>query len=455
MTTAEDPKPPPGSIAGKYRLTRLLGRGGMGAVWEGVHEHLGTRVAVKFIDSEHAGSEDVRQRFVNEARAAARLRSKHVVQIYDQGVGDDGRPYIVMEFLGGEPLDHRLERQGRLAPRETARIVLHVCRALAKAHDSGIVHRDLKPENVFLVHDEEDDTDVAKVVDFGIAKFTDPGSSGSSSTRTGAVLGTPQYMSPEQARGLRTVDHRTDLWALGVIVYRALTGALPFKGEAVGDLLVNICTADPPAPSAIAPDVPPGLDDWMRRALAREPADRFQSAAELCDALSDMCGVSARFGAAVSRDAPFVPREPSAKAAVTASPFSTTPVPVAAARRPSTVVLLGGFVVVAAAAVVGARAVIHGGVEPSAEARPPQVPSVAVAPATSVVASPEPSVGPVVSAPRPSASAPENDERGARSAPTVSPAGKRRPHAAPAPAEAKPAEKAGQKSERPADLLGY
>src|SRR5690242_13474006 len=202
MTTAEDPKPPPGLVAGKYRLTRLLGRGGMGAVWEGVHEHLGTRVAVKFIDSEHAGSDDVRQRFVNEARAAARLRSKHVVQIYDQGVGDDGRPYIVMEFLAGEPLDSRLERQGRLSPEETARIVLHVCRALAKAHESGIVHRDLKPENVFLVHDDEDVTDVAKVVDFGIAKFTDPTSSGSSSTRTGAVLGTPQYMSPEQARGL-------------------------------------------------------------------------------------------------------------------------------------------------------------------------------------------------------------------------------------------------------------
>src|SRR5262245_32126344 len=174
MTETVDLKPPPGLIAGKYRLTRLLGRGGMGTVWEGVHEQLGTRVAVKFIDAEHAGSEDVRQRFVNEAKAAARLRSKHVVQVYDQGVGDDGRPYIVMEFLAGEPLDYRLERQGRLPPAEVARIVLHVSRALAKAHESGIVHRDLKPENVFLVHDEEDHTDIAKVVDFGIAKFTDP-----------------------------------------------------------------------------------------------------------------------------------------------------------------------------------------------------------------------------------------------------------------------------------------
>src|SRR3954471_14976043 len=128
MTSVDEPKPPSGLVAGKYRVTRLLGRGGMGTVWEGVYDHLGTRVAIKFIDAEHASSDDVRQRFVNEARAAARLRSKHVVQVYDQGVGDDGRPYIVMEFLGGEPLDDRLEREGRLPPQEMARIALHVCR---------------------------------------------------------------------------------------------------------------------------------------------------------------------------------------------------------------------------------------------------------------------------------------------------------------------------------------
>src|SRR5438477_3778915 len=145
MSESEDLTPPPGLVAGKYRLTRLLGRGGMGTVWEGVHESLGTRVAVKFIDSEHAASDDIRHRFVNEAKAAARLRSKHVVQVYDQGVGDDGKPYIVMEFLEGEPLDRRLDRLGRLSIEETAKIVLHVCRALAKAHEARIVHRDLKP----------------------------------------------------------------------------------------------------------------------------------------------------------------------------------------------------------------------------------------------------------------------------------------------------------------------
>jgi len=454
MTSTEEPKPPPGLVAGKYRLTRLLGRGGMGTVWEGVHEHLGTRVAVKFIDSEHAASDDVRQRFVNEARAAARLRSKHVVQIYDQGVGDDGRPYIVMEFLAGEPLDHRLDREGRLAPEETARIALHVCRALARAHESGVVHRDLKPENVFLVRDEEDHMDIAKVVDFGIAKFTDPSTSGSSSTRTGAVLGTPQYMSPEQARGLRSVDHRTDLWALGVIVYRSLTGTLPFKGEAVGDLLVNICTGDVPVPSSIVADVPPGFDAWVRRALSREPGERFQSAAELSDALAEVCGVSARFGAAPSsREAPVPLREPPVRA-VTASPFSTTPLPSVRSKRPSAVALGAIFVAVLLAAVAGARAVMRAGVEATAERRTPQGAAGPGVSATGVATPATPAVTPMVSATAaPSAS---DSERGAsRPAKPETASGKHRQHSAPSPGEPKPAEKPAHKSERPPDLLGY
>ncbi len=272
-------------VAGKYRLQRLLGRGGMGSVWEGVHVSLGTRVAVKFIEAEYADSPEARARFVNEARAAATLQSKHVVQVYDHGLMPDGRPYIVMEFLAGEPLDVRLDRLGRLAAAETVRIVQQVARALGKAHRAGIVHRDLKPENVFLVWDDEEQTDVAKVVDFGIAKFTSPSMGVSSSTRTGSVLGTPYYMSPEQARGLRTVDHRTDLWALGVIAYRCLVGALPFTGEAVGDLLVKICTGPLPVPTQLVPELPAAFDAWFYRALAREPEARFQSAQELTEAL--------------------------------------------------------------------------------------------------------------------------------------------------------------------------
>ncbi|MEO8904854.1 MAG: serine/threonine-protein kinase [Polyangiaceae bacterium] len=290
-----DPPVPQGLVAGKYRLTRLLGRGGMGAVWEGTHNSLGTRVAVKFIDAEYAESPEARSRFENEARAAAKLRSKHVVEVYDHGVSEDGRPFIVMEYLQGEPLDKRLDRVGRLPAKETALIMMQVCRALTKAHAAGVVHRDLKPENVFLVWDDEEGTDVVKVVDFGIAKFTDSAlGASSSSTRTGSVLGTPHYMSPEQARGLRSVDYRSDLWSVAVIAYRCIVGQLPFDGEAVGDLLVKLCTAPIPVPSQLAPDIPPSFDAWLVRALNRDPAARFISAAQLAESLAAVCGLSLR-----------------------------------------------------------------------------------------------------------------------------------------------------------------
>jgi tRNA A-37 threonylcarbamoyl transferase component Bud32 len=281
-------------VADKYRLSRLLGRGGMGAVWEGVHSTLGTRVAVKFIEAEYAGSAEARSRFDNEARAAARLRSKHVVQVYDHGVMPDGRPYIVMEFLAGEPLDARLDRVGRLTPADTASIILQVCRALATAHQVGIVHRDLKPENVFLVWDDDDRADIVKVVDFGIAKFTDASLGVSSATRTGSVLGTPYFMSPEQARGLRTVDYRSDLWSVGIIAYRCVVGRLPFEGEAMGDLLVKICTAPIPVPSQNADGIPTSFDAWFGRAVARDPAARFSSATELAEELCAAVGLHVR-----------------------------------------------------------------------------------------------------------------------------------------------------------------
>lgn len=266
----------------------------MGAVWEGTHLSLGTRVAVKFIDAEYAESPEARSRFENEARAAARLRSKHVVEVYDHGVSDDGRPFIVMEFLQGEPLDKRLDRVGRLPANETAQILLQVCRALTKAHAANIVHRDLKPENVFLVWDDEEHADLVKVVDFGIAKFNDQSMNGSSATRTGSVLGTPYYMSPEQARGLRGVDSRSDLWSVAVIAYRCIVGSLPFEGEAVGDLLVKLCTAPIPVPSEIVTDVPPSFDAWFHKALSREPAQRFQTAAQLSESLAAVCGLPVR-----------------------------------------------------------------------------------------------------------------------------------------------------------------
>lgn len=279
-------------VAGRYQLTRMIGRGGMGSVWEGVHTSLGTRVAVKFIDGELAQAPEARQRFQNEARAAAKLQSRYVVQIHDHGVMDDGRPFIVMEYLEGEPLDARLARVGRLSAPETARILGQVARGLAKAHEIGIVHRDLKPENIFMVRSADGDEEIAKIVDFGIAKITDTGPGMSSSTRTGSVIGTPFYMSPEQVRGLKSVDHRTDIWAFGVVAYQCLTGQHAFSGESTGDLLVKICTVPAPTPSLMFQGVPQAFDAWLARSLAKEPGDRFTSVAEQANELAAIAGLS-------------------------------------------------------------------------------------------------------------------------------------------------------------------
>ena len=288
--------PTSGLVAGKYELIGMIGRGGMGSVWEARHVSLGTRFAIKFIEAEYADSQEARSRFDKEARAAATIQSKHAIQIYDHGVTGDGKPYIVMELLEGEPLDKRLDRVGRLTLQETARIIGQVSRGLARAHERGIIHRDLKPENIFLVRTPDDDEEVAKVLDFGIAKVQASAANPAitSSTKTGAILGTPFYMSPEQARGLRNVDHRTDVWSLGVIAFRCVTGRLPFDGESVGDLLVKICTAEVPVPSQVAPGIPPAFDAWFARALEREPDRRFGTVAELADALAFSAGVAAR-----------------------------------------------------------------------------------------------------------------------------------------------------------------
>jgi serine/threonine protein kinase len=274
--------PVTGLVAGKYQVLGLIGRGGMGSVWEGRHTSLGTRVAIKFIDPEYVESKEACARFVTEARAAATIQSKHAIQIFDHGVTDDGRPYMVMELLLGEPLDKRIERLGTIPLRETARIIGHVCRALQRAHDAGIIHRDLKPENIFLVRTPDDDDEVAKVLDFGIAKIkAPPGEEGlSSSTKTGAVLGTPYYMSPEQARGDRNLDARVDLYACGVILYEALTGRRPFTAANYNALLLQILSSKPKPARDLRPALPNGFDAVLDKAMARNREDRYRTAAE-------------------------------------------------------------------------------------------------------------------------------------------------------------------------------
>ncbi len=275
-------------VAGRFKLNRLIGRGGMGSVWQATHLGLDIPCAVKFIEGELSNMAEAQTRFEREAKAAAQLRSPHVVQILDHGVCE-GTPYIAMELLDGEDLGKRLQKQGRMHPREVCAIMVQVTRALTKAHQLGIVHRDLKPDNIFLVRD--DDREIAKVLDFGIAKSASNALEGSN-TKTGAMLGTPYYMSPEQAQGIKTVDYRSDLWSLAVIVYQCVTGVLPFESEALGDLLMKIIVQPIPLPSSVAPDLPQGFDSWWVRASARDPAGRFQGAKEFAESLQLVLGMS-------------------------------------------------------------------------------------------------------------------------------------------------------------------
>jgi len=259
----------------------------MGSVWYAEHLSLHASVALKLIDTPAIPDPMSTERFLREARLAAALRSPHVVQILDHGV-DAGAPYIVMELLEGESLATRLERVGRLSAAETARMIQHVARAMTRAHEAGIIHRDLKPENVFIVRN--DDEEIYKVFDFGIAKVETPALGGvGAATRTGSLLGTPSYMSPEQAEGVKALDQRADIWALGVIAYRCLLGRLPFAETTLPQLILAICARPLPIPSHHGA-VPDGFDAWFARVCARSPADRFDSARKASIELSAVLG---------------------------------------------------------------------------------------------------------------------------------------------------------------------
>jgi serine/threonine protein kinase len=288
-------------IAGKYRVLRLIGSGGMGTVWEGVHATLGTRVAIKLIKPQFAQQPEARARFEIEARAAAKLQSKHAVHVYDYGLSPEGLPYIVMEYLDGESLSDAIVARGPLPPAEVAQIIAQAARALTKAHAAGVVHRDLKPDNIFLARSEEPVEGlpyVVRLVDFGIAKMFEeeptPGQvprAMGGPTREGTVIGTPNFMAPEQLAVGGAPGPLTDLWSLGACTFAAMTGRLPFEGDVLGDIVLKVCAAPMPAPSKVHPTVPRGFDAWFARACSRDPPKRFQTPAELAQALASVCGL--------------------------------------------------------------------------------------------------------------------------------------------------------------------
>jgi serine/threonine-protein kinase len=271
-------------VTSSLRLVRPLGHGGMGSVWVVDHLGLHSQVVVKFMSERLASDPDALARFSREAAAASLVKSPHVVHMIDHGVSGNV-PYIAMELLDGQDLRERLEAQGKLPARQVATILGHVAKALARAHERGVVHRDIKPDNIFL--SDGGGEAFVKVLDFGVAKFGDPELS---RTKTGAAVGTPYYMSPEQTIGSKGLDFRTDLWSLGVVAFEAITGQRPFQGETVGALAVAICNGPLPRPSVVDPGLPSALDEWFRRACEREPSARFAGAREMAEAFEAAVG---------------------------------------------------------------------------------------------------------------------------------------------------------------------
>lgn len=272
-------------IEGKYEIKRLLGEGGMGAVYEGENTLIHRRVAIKVLHSGVAALEEAVKRFENEAQAAGRIGSDHIVEVLDLGRLESGDRYMVMEFLKGESLSARIAARGRLSAGEIVNIGLQLLEGLSAAHEAGIIHRDLKPDNIFLLTQAKGRTDFVKILDFGISKFNVMGKD-FSMTRTGSVMGTPYYMSPEQARGAKNLDARLDVYAAGVILYEAATGRVPFDGDTFNELLIKIVTEESPSVRTLAPELDPGLAEIIDRARQKSPDQRFASAREFRDALA-------------------------------------------------------------------------------------------------------------------------------------------------------------------------
>lgn len=338
-------------LAGRYRLIQRLGGGAMGSVWRAEDMNLRAPVAVKLIDPSIAETDEAIARFRREAQAAAAIRSTYVVQILDHGV-DGTTPYIAMELLNGESLASRLERVKCLTPEKAAAVLSQVARALTLAHSQGIVHRDLKPDNVFLVREGTDD--VAKVLDFGIARrMGDLGETGGLQTRTGAVLGTPFYMSSEQTIGL-PVDHRSDIWSFGVIAFECLTGKRPFENEVLGALFNAICVAAIPTPSQVAA-VPRGFDQWFAKAVARDREQRWQSIDEAIAQLRVVCGLKGGGSLAegVRADLDATLRDPRSMSHDIALAGTVGPASITINRRPSLRVKRLLFVAVPSSLLVG------------------------------------------------------------------------------------------------------
>jgi serine/threonine protein kinase len=270
-------------LDGKYRVDRVLGVGGMGIVVAATHVALNQRVAIKFLLPAAIGNAQIIERFAREARAAVQIQSEHVARVIDVGTLPTGSPYMVMEFLEGTDLAEAVEKGGAMPVAQAVSYVLQACEALAEAHALGIVHRDLKPANLFLARRAGRDS-IVKVLDFGISKMSEKGPSGL--TQTSAVMGSPFYMAPEQMMSSKDVDARSDIWALGIILYELLAGAPPFVADTMAEIVFMVTQRDAPPLGTKRADVPPALADVIARCMLREPAQRYANVAKLAAALA-------------------------------------------------------------------------------------------------------------------------------------------------------------------------
>ncbi len=306
--------------AERYTLLRILGKGGMGYVYEGEHNVLRKRVAIKVLSKQFCNNEELVERFVREARSSSKLQHENVIDVTDFGTTPHGSVFICMELLSGESLGDTIRKEGPMSWARAKPIVLQICRAMHVAHSKGVLHRDLKPDNCFRTK-RGGNKDFIKVLDFGLAKvFGDDVSSSNNLTQAGSLFGTPEYMSPEQAQGLAT-DQRTDVYAVGTVLYEVMTGRTPFVGENFMQILSSQVYDAPPRPFQVRPDadVSPELDKVIMKTLAKDPKRRYQTIRELASALA---AVSVAGDAAITAGIPVMTAEDVAEDPPAASPWN-------------------------------------------------------------------------------------------------------------------------------------
>jgi serine/threonine-protein kinase len=414
-------------LAGKYRVERVLGHGGMGVVVAAHHVQLDTKVALKFLLPDMLKNREAVARFTREARAAVKITSEHVARVLDVGVLDTGAPYIVMEFLEGGDLAVWLRQRGPLPLEQAVEFVLQACVAVAEAHSLGIVHRDLKPANLFCIR-RSDGQLLIKVLDFGISKLVDAarGSEppGVSVTRTSMVLGSPLYMSPEQMQSAKAADAQSDIWALGIVLYELLSSRVPFDGEAATEVAVKVALHQPPSLRERRPDVPPGLEGVVFRCLEKDKQRRYRNVAELALALLEFAPKDARAlveritriirAAGLSTSAPAMPPSlPQPGTLLAAGIAAGTSAPVSSTEPPTRVpvrhtgmiigVILAGLLILGGAGVLLVRAAVGHGAAGGAAASAPILPTTP----TAQQPPPSPSAAAVASLSSPSAPVPD------------------------------------------------